>query len=161
MDFNVNIERTYDISLISSVAFHPDIVKDLLEDNQIVDDCKFDTDKDCYLSVTIKSDLIGVYVLKPLSKTVLELHPMVIPKFRSKASKGIKCVFKWLLKNCDESVQKVTAQFPLKSKNIERFALHNGFRVEGVNRASFMRNNELLDQTMVGITRAEITEVIK
>ena len=40
-------------------------------------------------------------------------------------------------------------------------AIHNGFKIEGVNRLSFMQKNKLLDQTMVGITRNEIVGLLR
>ena len=155
------VERTNDIELISSVAFMPEMVNDMLEDGQSIKDCDFDTDYDCYLSVKNKEDVIAVYILKPLSKTVIDMHPMVIPKKRRYSNESIKSVFAWILNNCSESVNKVVAQFPSTRKNIERFAVHNGFKKEGVNRLSFMKNNELIDQTMVGITRLEMMELLR
>lgn len=161
MDFSLIVKRTHDLSVISDVAFHPEIICDLLEDGQTIADCGFDTNKDCYLSVTNKGILIAVYSLKPLTKTTIEIHPMVIPEYRKHGNESIRSVFEWILNNCNKSVKKVTAQFPSKSKNIERFAIHNGFKIEGVNRLSFMKNNKLVDQTMVGITRVEIKEVLE
>ena len=154
-------ERTHDIKLISSVALHPDMVNDMLEDGQSIADCSFNTDNDCYLSVKDREEVIAVYILKPLSKTVIDIHPMVIPAKRRYGNESIKSVFDWILSNCSKSVNKVVAQFPSTRKNIERFAMCNGFTKEGINRLSFMKNNELIDQTMVGITREEITELLR
>ena len=154
-------ERTHDIEIISSVAFDPKMISELIEDGQTIKDCGFDTDQDCYLSVKNKDELIAIYIIKPLSKTVVDMHPMVIHEHRMHGNKSMTAVFKWLLANCNKSIKKVTAKFPSNSKNIERFALHNGFKIEGINRLSFMKNGQLLDQTMVGITFDEIEEHLK
>ncbi len=161
MDFSLIVKRTHDLTVISEVAFHPEIICDLLEDGQTISDCGFDTNKDCYLSVKDNDELIAIYILKPKSKTVVDIHPMVIPEHRNHGNKTMRSVFEWMLNNCNKSVKKIIAQFPSKSKNIERFAIHNGFKIEGVNRLSFMQNNKLLDQTMVGITRNEIVGLLK
>lgn len=159
MDIDLKAERTYDLKIIESVAFNKEIIGDLLEDGQTINDCGFDTEYDCYLTVKLKDELIAIYILKPKSLTVLDIHPMVIPEYRKRyCNKSLRCVFKWILDNC--TVQKVVAQFPSTSKNIERFAVHNGFKKEGINRLSFMKNGELIDQVMVGITRKEIEEVL-
>lgn len=162
MDFILTIERTHDLNLIKEAAFNEKIIVDLLEDGQTKDDCEFDVFSDCYLAVKLLSgELVGVYILKPISKTVVDIHPMILPRYRKGyCNKSLKCVFKWFLENCTDSVKKIVAQFPVTSKNIERFAIQNGFKKEGVNRLSFMKNGELVDQTMIGITRKEIEEVL-
>lgn len=154
-------ERTKDLQLIRSAAFNKKIIIDLLEDGETIKDCDFNVEEDCFLSVTLKDKLIAIYILKPKSNTVLDIHPMVIPEHRNHGNKSMMCVFEWIINNCARTMQKVVAEFPSKSKNIERFAIHNGFKKEGVNRLSFMKNGELLDQTIVGITRKEIEEVLK
>lgn len=158
----VIVKRTSDLNVIREIAFNSGIIDDLLEDGQTIKDCNFDTDYDCHLEIRLDDgELIGVYILRPKTKTVIDMHPMILPEHRSYSSKSMKEVFKWILANCNKSVHKVIAQFPSKSKHITRFAMQNGFTREGVNRLSFMKNNVLIDQVIVGITRQEIMEALQ
>jgi len=151
------VERVFDIDLISYVVNSS--LNELLQDGQTEKDCFFDVENDCYLSV-VDGDLLGVYQLVPHSLSVIDLHPIMLPVHRSKSSKTIKAVFEWILNNCSEKINKVIAQFPSSRKHIELFAIKNGFKKEGVNRGSFLKGGEYLDQTMIGITRQEMKEAI-
>lgn len=156
------VNRTRDLNAIRSVAFHPDLIDDLLEDGQGIRDCSFDAEYDSHLEIRLDNgELIGVYLLQPKSKTVIDMHPMILPEYRNHSKESMNHVFKWILDNCSKHVHKVVAQFPSKSKHIERFAIQSGFKKEGVNRLSFMKNNRLIDQTMVGITMQEIMEALQ
>ena len=158
MGFSLIIERTYSTKLIEKAV--NDCLDDLLQDNEEKKDCYFDVENDCYLSVSEKGELIGVYQLKAVSRTVLDLHPIMLKKYRSKSNKAILKVFDWVINNCSKTVNKIIAQFPSDRINIEKFALRAGFKKEGINRESFLFNGKYLDQTMVGITVKEINEVL-
>jgi hypothetical protein len=155
------VERTFDEKLIASIAMNPAMLGDMLEDGQKAEECSFDAITACYLSVRDKEEVIAIYKLKQLSNTVIDMHPMVLPEKRRYGNETIRGVFEWILNNCNKSIAKVVAQFPEGRKNIERFAIHNGFTKEGINRLSFRENNKLINQIMVGITRPEMAEVLK
>jgi len=154
------VERTFDIDKIKYIALNPELIGDLLESNCSIDDCGFDAEYDCYLAIKKDDELIGLYILKPISKTVLDLHPMILPKYRKYSLKSMKSVFNWILNHCNDSVKKVVAQFPATEKNIKSFAIKCGFKEEGVNRLSFLKDKKLVDQIMVGITLDEIKEAV-
>ncbi|MCP4323352.1 MAG: DUF2824 family protein [Alteromonadales bacterium] len=151
------IERTYDKKIIGDVV--SDSLNDLLQDGETEGDCYFDVERDCYLAL-YDDNLIGVYQLRPINRTVIDLHPIMLRKHRDRSNESIKEVFKWIVDNCAKTVNKVIAQFPSNRIHIEKFALRAGFKKEGINRESFLLNGKYLDQTMVGITMNEIKEAL-
>lgn len=154
------IERTFNIDEIESVAFNPAILNEVLESNCSIDDCDLNEVRDCFLAVRLGGVLIGIYIIKSITKTVLDLHPMILKEHRKYGLESLRLVLKWIVDNCAKSIQKITAQFPSTRKEIGLFALKAGFKKEGVNRCSFLEGEKLVDQVMVGITKEEIKEVL-
>lgn len=150
------IERTYDEQFIKSIALNGDVINDLLQDNETIKDCGFDLEKDCFL----KYKDFGLFILKPLSNTVLDIHPVFLKKGRGEAYKAMGLALKWINENCGEHVNKIVAQYPEYRKEITLYATKCGFKKEGINRGSFLKNGKFLDQIMVGITRGEICQAL-
>jgi hypothetical protein len=150
------IERTYDENFVKSIALSGEILPDLLQDNESIHDCGFDFENKVFL----KYKDFGVFILKPLTNTVLDIHPVFLKKGRSEAKKAMKLALEWINNNCGSHVNKVVAQFPEYRKEISFYASQCGFKKEGINRASFLKGGEFLDQVMVGITRGEICQAL-
>lgn len=145
------IERTFDEQYIKSIAFNKEIIGDMLQDCESLEDCGIDLQNNCYL----RYNDFGLFILKPVTNTVLDIHPVFLKGKRAEAIKAMYLALNWIFENCHKNLNKVIAQFPSYRKEIKLYALKCGFKVEGINRKSFLKDGKYLDQIMVGITRGE------
>ena len=145
------IERTFNEEFISRIALDSQIIDDMLQDGESVDDCGFNFEQTVYL----KYKDFGLFILKPITNAVVDIHPVFLKGKRSEAIKAMGLALDWIFKNSHSMLNKVVAQFPANRKEIKLYALKCGFKVEGINRESFLKDGEYLDQVMVGITRGE------
>ncbi len=156
----ITVERTLDADLIKSVMLHPDIFKTVAEDGQEPGDFKINVDSEAWVSMSVNDELIGLYVFHPHNSVTLEIHAHILPKFRKEhAIESGKMALTWFLEN--GNYQKLIAQVPVMYENVKNFCLINGFKIEGVNRMSHMKNGELMDLTLLGITRQEVEDFLK
>lgn len=153
-------KRTFDVELIKSVMLHPDIFETVAEDGQEPGDFKINTDSEAWVLMFVGDDLIGVYVFHPHNSVTLEIHAHILPEFRKEHSieSGIMAL-KWFLEN--GNYKKLIAQVPSVYKNVKNFCLNNGFRVEGINRMSHKKDGQIMDLTLLGITRQEVEDFLK
>lgn len=93
--------------------------------------------------------LIGCFVLHEQNCVTYECHVQVLPEHRDHSREFGKRVIKWAWENTD--ARKLVAQIPFLYPNVKDFALEMGFRVEGINRQSYLKDGSLVDQWHVGI----------
>ena len=151
----MNVERTFDTELIKGIMSRADMWDTVAEDGQDPDDYAPDVNGECWLLLTVDDKPIGAYCVHQRNAVTLEIHAQVLPEFRKEHSteSGTK-VLKWILDNTE--CQKVIAQIPAIYPNVKRFTESFGFQVEGENRMSYLKNGELHNQWLLGITREEI-----
>jgi RimJ/RimL family protein N-acetyltransferase len=155
------VDRTYNIELIASVMFDDYVFDVMSEDGATKESQRFDVYEHCWLKAVVDGELIGLYHLIPRTGSTLEAHLHVLKEHRKEhARAGILKAYEWVLNNTDESMIKINALIPENHNNVLNFTLNNGFIHEGVNRKSHVKNNEIYDVNMVGITREEMKEVL-
>jgi len=155
----MNADRIYDVSVIKDIVTRPEIWATVAEDGQDPAEFEPDMEQNCWLLMT-DDTVIGLYQLKVMNGVTIELHPMVLPEFRSLYAKvSCKEALRWIVENA-AWCYKVTASIPVIYKHVQFFAKGMGFRQEGVNRSSYLKGEVLLDQILFGITRDEMAEVI-
>ena len=154
------IERTRDIDLINTIMFDDDIFDTVSEDGATKDRQRFDVYNEYWLKVLVNNELVGLYNLHHTNKSTLEAHVHILKKFRGEHSvNSILKVYEWLVENCGSEVVKFISNIPVIYPNVLRFCLSNGFKHEGVNRKSYLKNGSIHDVDMVGITKEEMKEV--
>ncbi len=153
MDFDLTAQKTIDTDEINSVLTNPVILKAISEDGAQLKN--IDIKNETWVSIKKKDTTIGIYNLVPLNAITMEVHAHVLPEYRKEYSMRTSRIFyKWFLGNTDRL--KLIAIVPLIHKNVQNFLISNKFTVEGINRKSFIKNGEIMDQIMFGITRKEI-----
>ena len=154
------IERTRDIDLINTIMFDDDIFDVISEDGTTKEGQRFNVYNEYWLKVLVGDELIGLYNLHHTNQSTLEAHVHILPKFRKEHSKSsILKVYEWLIDNCDEDVVKFISNIPAIYPNVLKFCLSNGFKHEGINRKSYLKNGLIHDVDMVGITKSEMKGV--
>lgn len=152
-------ERTFDPELISSILFEPKMWETIAEDNFEPRGWTPDVYVDAWVSVRDEDDVYGLWLFKALNSVTCEIHPHVVVKHRSKHSyaNGVLAL-KWLYDNTP--FEKVLGWVPTIYPHIKKYGESLGFQVEGRSRKSWLKNGELHDQWLMGITRNEIRGLI-
>ena len=149
-------ERTYDIKLIRKIMTRPDILATVAEDHFSDTDYVPEVNGQCWLRMIVDGETIGLYTLHVRNCVPLEIHTGILHEYRKKYShESIRKALRWIIDNAPE-YQKVIAWVPEIYPNVKNFACRNGFRIEGVNLISFLKNGVLDNQWLLGITKAEI-----
>ncbi len=145
-------ERTYDAAYIKSVI--TELWDTVAEDNASLDDWSAECVSECWLDLQGK----GVFYLHPANSTTLILHAHVLKPFRFQSVEIGYAVWSWVLSECPQKYQKFNCTIPVLYPNVKKYALTMGMVEEGVNRQSYCKNGQIVDQWMLGITRKEIEE---
>ncbi|EXC06245.1 DUF2824 family protein [Acinetobacter baumannii] len=94
----------------------------------------------------------GLFLLIKHNSIAIEIHTCLLPGLRgSKAIEAGKLILNLIFENH----QKVISWIPENNRKAKLFAQMLGFQVEGINRASFLKDGKLLDQFLVGLTKGE------
>lgn len=98
------------------------------------------------------TELHGFVIGRHHTNTVIETHVAIRPEYWGHDDNvrlgQLACT--WL--RTLEGVEKLVASIPVPDKEVLRYSQRVGFKREGVNKKSFLRNGELLDQYYVGMT---------
>lgn len=148
-------ERIHDPELVKSVLLHPDIFATIAED--AADDFEPDMEGSIWLAM-LAPNLVGLYQIERLNGITAQLHANVLPESRKAHSKATGwAALDWVMENLPD-IHKLIAVVPVIYPNVKAFTCSFGFREEGVNRESYLKNGEIHDQWILGITRPEIGE---
>lgn len=160
MGFSLITERTFDRDLIKSVITRSDMWSTVAEDGQNPDEWVPDVDGQCWLYMEDEGQMIGLYNIHAHNSITVEIHAHVLPECRKTHSRetGLS-VLNWIYTKHPE-YKKVVARIPFIFENVKNFTCSFGFKVEGVNRQSYLKNGDIVDQWMLGITRDEIKETL-
>lgn len=156
MACGLTCERTFNKSLVRDILTEPAIWATIAEDGQVTEKYEPDLEAECWLEIKANDSVVGVYRVHVLNSVLLQIHAHVLPEYRKYHSYGTGFnALKWIYENAPE-YKKVIAIIPFCFENVKEFTCQFGFQVEGVNRQSYMKNGQLHDQWLLGITRDEI-----
>lgn len=147
----LTLKRTHDMPLVAAIMGHPAIWPHIHEDGT-KEAAPVDADYFHWLLVA-DDQPAGVFLAHPRGEKCWEVHTCLLPRAWGRAAARAAQL---LLEHLFEEVgcDKVVTNVPAYNRAALRFAKTFG-QVEGVNRASFLRNGEMVDQIMLGITRKE------
>lgn len=110
---------------------------------------------DLWFDVLSDGEFVGIVRLTNFNSYTINLHPYILKSHRAKSRDVIYKVFEWFLTTpC--FINKLNATIPFYRKIVYNLAKKTGFRDEGVNRSSILKNGKFYDQWNVGITKSEI-----
>lgn len=145
--------RTYNSNLVREILLDPEINERISDDSHA--DIDIDVNKDCWVKMEVEGDLVGVYRLHALNRWTVQIHAHVFAKHRDNhAFDTGKAILRWFIDTTD--YLKIVAEIPECYPDVVKFTQKFGFRIEGFNRQSRMKEGKLIDQIWLGITRSEI-----
>lgn len=148
----MNLTRTRDMALVASILGHPAIWPHIRDDG-----CDEPTAVDAeglHWMLVEDGEPLGVFLVHAHNLVCYEMHTCLLPKaWGRKAAKAAQMLLRWAF--TELPCQKMVTNVPAYNRAALRFAKAGGMTQEGVNRASFMRNGELMDQIFLGITKKE------
>ena len=148
------IVKTTDAELIRSIVTLPELWATVAEDGMGSAGWSPNMDSGWFLAMD-GADIIGLYSVAANNCVTLEIHPFILKAFRGRAAYASGAqILEWLMLNT--KYEKVVCSIPVIYKNVKLFAMRCGFREEGINRQSYLKNGKIHDQWMLGITRGEI-----
>ena len=103
-----------------------------------------------YLMNTEKT---GVIMVTPMNSIACQVHTAALPELWGKASGFVKECIEWGFTNT--RYLKITTFVPSFNKLALRLARNAGFEKEGIIRKSFLKNWELCDQIIYGLTKQD------
>lgn len=145
------LARIYDVDLINSVLMHPSIADHLCDDYTVGAKVQ-DAESLEWIGVHKDGACHGVFLLIPQNSVTVDIHTALLPDVRGKQSKQAG---KLLLDLIFSRYHKAVTSVPSNNRVAAWFAGSLGFKHEGVNRQSFLKNGVLLDQVLMGMTREE------
>lgn len=147
----MRLNRTYDVGAVNRILLHPAIADQLCDDHTVgatITECESKE----WIGVYVGSDLCGVFLLIPQNSVTVEIHTALLPCIWGRQSKQAG---KMLLDLIFSRYHKAVTSVPSSNRVAAWFAGSLGFKHEGVNRLSFLKNGVLLDQVMMGVTRED------
>lgn len=145
--------RTFDTDEILSVLTHPDILKTITEaDCQNID---VDVNAAAFIACDIDGELASVFIFNRQGAAVFDIHAHVLPAKRPHSRDIAKAILKYFFESFSQA-EKLTALIPICYPNVIAFSETFGFRLEGINRLSYLHQGQLIDQLYLGATKAEV-----
>lgn len=140
------------MDLVASIIAHPAIWPHIHDDNST--ECT-PADHDGFYWMLVTGDCqLGVFLVHALNSVCYQMHTCLLPcAWGAPAKAAAQMLLKWAFE--ETPCEKMTTLVPAYNRAALRFAKAGGMQHEGVNRASFLRNGELIDQIMLGITKQE------
>lgn len=153
MAADIIARRTFDAGEILSVLKHPDILKTITEaDCQNID---VDLSASAFIVCDVDNELAAVFIFKKMGAVTYEIHAHVLPAQRPHSRDLARAILKHFF-DCFPSAEKLTALIPICFPNVIAFAEAFGFRLEGINRLSYLHQDGVMDQLYLGATKAEV-----
>jgi len=151
MEASLKAIRTLDYGLASRVC--EAVFDEISEDG--VDSYLPDVVNEFWITLIEGDELIGLYRLHQVSAITYQIHAMILPEHRKQyAKQSGEIILVWCLKNL--KFTKLIAEIPKKYENVYRFTKSMGFKDEGVNRSSYLKDGIEWDAHRLGQTKQEI-----
>ncbi|HEX2614711.1 MAG TPA: GNAT family protein [Nitrososphaera sp.] len=148
----IHVKRTHDMQVVKQIMEHPRIWPHIHEDG-ITEASPVDVEGIHWVLVS-NPDPVGLFMAHARSKHCYEMHTCLTPAVWGESGNDAAQLF-LLYMFTKTDCQKIVTNVPEYNKAALRFALRNGMRHEGNNRASYLKNGVLIDQYMLGITLKE------
>lgn len=151
----ISVTELTDIETIRRIMTHPRIYPKIRDDmSPTVEEFQPIISEGLHYVGIQRNGIEGLIFYHRHNAVTYEAHTCLTPPlWGGDGRRGWLLTAQWMFANTD--CRKIVGMCPADNPLIERFAMDIGFSVEGVNRKSLLRGGELLDQTVVGLTKEE------
>lgn len=149
----ITVRRSFDTDEILSVLTNPDILKTITEGDST--NLAVDVNNICFIVAYLGDEISAVFIFDRLSNVVFDIHAHVLPAKRQH-SKDIGAAILKHFFDIAPWAEKLNAIIPDCYPNVIRYAQSFGFQIEGINRASYVFGDKIIDQTYLGATKDEV-----
>lgn len=152
----MTLELTSDLDLVREILTSHDVWEGVSEDNQDKGDFALTEDSrvDWILIRSSDGNPVGCFKIERRSLSEVEAHIAILPKGRGYLSfRAVVELIKAFRTRFDKRINKMTAQIPEINSACIRLAERAGFKVEGKNPASIMKDGKFIDQVRLGVIR--------
>jgi RimJ/RimL family protein N-acetyltransferase len=152
----VILERTKDLELIKAFIMQPEIYKYASEDNASMDPEFTESGREVWLLAIEDNEAIGIVNSHLENGTAAWFHPYIMRDHKDKYLALVNLFLKWFDQFFPVEIQKLNAYIPTYARRAYEIAMKAGFKDEGLNRVSYLKNGKLWDRHLVGMIRSEI-----
>ena len=149
----MKIRISDDAEEIRGILTHPDIYAVISSDlappaqHYIVD-----MNEKVFLVGYVDEKPIGVMIFYPCGDVACWCHIQVLPEYRKEHAFAFgKMAVQWAWDSL--AIAKLVAQIPAIYPNVIRFAEMHDFEIEGINKRSYLKDGQLIDQYYLGLAR--------
>ncbi len=144
-----------DIDYIKSIMLDPEMWErcaDDYADESIIDKAR------CVWLICYYYDVpMGLAAIISASTSVVNVHIHIPKSNRGMHTKRIGFeILHWIKMNAGPRIHKINTKIPVIYKDVIRFAHSLGFKDEGIDRLSMMKNGKLIDRLNLGIALGDI-----
>lgn len=153
----MTFERTYDWTLVKSIATFPKIWSSISDDfSPQPEDWQPEEDERVWY-VIAKSDggsVLGMFIFYPENPICWRSHVCMLPEsWGSQAHSACREVFEWLWEKT--SCLRIIGTIPEWNRQALAFAVRCGMEKFGINTKSMQKGGKLFDQILLGISKPE------
>lgn len=152
------VKRCTDFDYVKSVMIDDDEMFDRSKDDYMSKlDAAKGLSKLIWLECEKDGKRVGLSAVNVASNSVLNIHIHIPKVHRGIGTLKIGRAFLgWVVNNSSKQYVKINTKVPTIYKDVIRFAHKLGFKDEGIDRLSIMKNGELVDRLNLGITFDEV-----
>lgn len=146
----ITLQPLNDLDLINRVILDAAVNDDISDDASMSHEIQQLPHAFECLGIYQDGEIKGLFMLVPQNAVTAEIHTCLLLRGKEAFQAG-QLLLDYLFSN----YQKAISYTPSTNKKALFYALRLGFKKEGVLTQSFLKNGELLDQTLVGLTKGE------
>ena len=150
-------ETIADFNYVESVFDDPEMWERSKDDYTKKEDFTATSKNVMWIIMEVEGKKSGLVSVNAESNTVLNIHVHIPIDGRGRNTKKLgEAVLKWIKINSVEQYQKLNTKIPVIYKDVIRYAHSLGFKDEGIDRLSIMKNGILIDRLNLGMTFGDI-----
>ena len=158
----ITLKKAETVEEVALILKDPELFERIAEDGHLTEDYEIPFDEhQCYMMIMKGDQAIGVWNLYPINMVTLNIHCNIIKQYRNYGKEAARLIVDWFANDCPAQYQKLNAEIPAVYPEVYHFTKKFGFVDEGINRLSIMKNGELTDQYMLGLTREEARSFLR
>lgn len=134
------------------ILTHPEIYP-LISDDNSLEPTDFTTPEGMTCLVCYDPEPIACAILYPVNGIAYQTHVQVLPEARSQSYQAGHAMVDWVWKNMD--AEKLLGATPENNRIALLYTLKLGFKIEGFSPKSFLKDGQLIGQTLTGLERSK------